>query len=65
MRISVITVAYNAAETIAATLDSVAAQTYPDIEHIIVDGASTDGTLEAISRHGRRAGRVISEPVMS
>lgn len=62
MRISIITVAYNAARTIADTLESVAAQTHPEIEHIVVDGASTDGTLEIIERHGKHVARFISEP---
>lgn len=62
MKISIITVAFNAAPTIADTLESVAAQTHPDIEHIVVDGASTDGTLGVLKRHGRRVARLISEP---
>jgi glycosyltransferase involved in cell wall biosynthesis len=62
MKISIITVAYNAAHTIANALESVAAQTHPDIEHIVVDGASTDGTLDIIARHGGHIARLISEP---
>jgi len=62
IRISVITVAFNAARTIGDTLASVAGQTFPDIEHIVVDGASTDGTLEIIERHGTPVARLISEP---
>ena len=62
MRISIITVAYNAARTIADTLESVAAQTHPEIEHIVVDGASTDGTLDVIERHHDKLTKVISEP---
>ena len=62
MKISIITVAFNAAPTIADTLESVAAQTHPEIEHIVVDGASTDGTLEIIERHGKHVARLISEP---
>jgi glycosyltransferase involved in cell wall biosynthesis len=54
-------VAYNAAHTIANALESVAAQTHPDIEHIVVDGASTDRTLEIIERHGQHVSRIISE----
>jgi glycosyltransferase involved in cell wall biosynthesis len=61
MKISIITVAYNAAHTIANALESVAAQTHPDIEHIVVDGASTDRTLEIIERHGQHVSRIISE----
>lgn len=62
MKISIITVAYNAARSIANTLESVAAQTHPETEHIVVDGASTDGTLEIIERHGKHIARLISEP---
>jgi glycosyltransferase involved in cell wall biosynthesis len=60
--ISVITVCFNSAATLADTLDSVAAQTHPEIEHIVVDGASTDGTLDIIERHGKHVARLISEP---
>lgn len=62
MRISIITVAFNAASTIVDSLESVASQTHPDIEHIVVDGASTDGTLDVIERHGQHVARLISEP---
>jgi len=62
MSISIITVAFNAARTIGETLVSVATQTYPNIEHIVVDGASTDGTLEVIRRQGDHVALVISEP---
>lgn len=48
MRVSIITVSLNAAKTISATLSSVASQTYPDIEHIVVDGGSTDGTQDVV-----------------
>lgn len=48
MKVSIITVSLNAAKTISATLSSVASQTYPDIEHIVVDGGSTDGTQDVV-----------------
>ena len=51
MRVSIITACYNRAATIGEALQSVAAQTHDDIEHIAVDGGSTDGTLEVIERH--------------
>ena len=60
--ISVITVSFNSRETIADTIESVAAQTYPRIEHIVVDGASTDGTLEVLQRYRNRLSKVVSEP---
>lgn len=61
MKISVITVCFNAVNTIADTLESVATQTQPDIEHIVVDGASTDGTLEVVKRY-KHVFKMISEP---
>jgi len=60
--ISVITVSYNSRETIADTIESVAAQTYPRVEHIVVDGASTDGTLEVLQRYRDTLSKVVSEP---
>ena len=60
--ISVITVSYNSRETIADTIESVATQTYPFIEHIVVDGASTDGTLEVLERFRDKLSKIVSEP---
>ncbi len=48
INISIITVCYNSAATIEDTLESVAAQSYKNVEHIIIDGGSTDGTVELI-----------------
>lgn len=62
MKISIITVVFNAAGTIADTLESVAGQTHAEVEHIVVDGASTDGTLEMIQRHGKHIAQLVSEP---
>jgi len=62
MKISVITVAKNSASTIADTLVSVARQTYQPVEHIVIDGASSDETLSIIEREGRHVARVHSEP---
>jgi glycosyltransferase involved in cell wall biosynthesis len=62
VKISIITVVYNSAATIEDTIMSVAAQTYQDVEHIVVDGASTDGTLSVIHRHMNKIQRFISEP---
>lgn len=62
MKISIITVAFNAASTIADALVSVAAQTHPEIEHIVVDGASRDGTQGVVARHGSRVTTFVSEP---
>lgn len=49
MTITYVTVTYNAADVLQRTLDSVLAQDYPDIVHIIIDGASTDGTQEMVN----------------
>lgn len=62
MKISVVTVSYNAATTIAATIASVRAQTHPDVEHIIIDGASKDGTQAIIERMANNSTRFVSEP---
>ena len=62
MKISVITVAYNAEETIMDTIKSVATQSYSSIEHIIVDGASTDKTVDIIREYEGLVHAWISEP---
>ena len=51
MRISIVTVCRNAAATIEGTIHSVSSQTHCDVEHIIVDGASTDGTQDIVREH--------------
>ena len=51
IKLSIITINYNNAEGLRKTLASVAAQTYPNIEHIIVDGGSTDGSVEIIREY--------------
>lgn len=60
MKVSIITATYNSAATIRDTLESVASQTYVDIEHIIIDGASKDDTLEIVKQFPHVA-KVISE----
>jgi len=51
MKITIITVCYNAAKTIEETIKSVISQDYQDLEYIIIDGASTDGTKEIIEKY--------------
>jgi len=60
--ISIITVSFNSEKTIERTLKSVAGQTYQNIEHIVIDGASTDGTVALISRHLGAIAYFRSEP---
>ena len=62
MKISVITVCLNNESTIVDTLESVNSQTSDDIEHIVIDGASRDGTVELVRKHGKRVVRLLSEP---
>jgi glycosyltransferase involved in cell wall biosynthesis len=62
MKVSIVTVARNAGATIGDTLRSVAAQTGADIEHIIIDGASTDDTREIVMRHAAPSSIFVSEP---
>lgn len=51
MKISIVTINYNNAEGLRKTLASVAAQTYRDIEHIVIDGGSTDGSVDIIKEY--------------
>lgn len=60
--LSVVTVCRNAADTIAATIRSVASQTHANHEHVIVDGQSTDGTVAIIKKTAGRNVTLISEP---
>lgn len=62
MKISVVTVCYNAADTLEKTMLSVFNQTYHDIEYIIIDGGSTDGTVDIIHRYADRIAYWVSEP---
>lgn len=61
MKVSIITAVRNAAASIGATLDSVNSQDYPDVEHVIVDGASTDDTMRVVTERSRRLGLTVSE----
>ena len=62
MKISIITVSFNAASSIGHTLQSVAAQDYGNVEHIVVDGGSMDGTLDIIKQNEANLACVVSEP---
>jgi glycosyltransferase involved in cell wall biosynthesis len=60
--ISIITACFRSEATVRDTLESVNAQTYPAIDHIIIDGASKDRTIELVREHGKRVVHVTSEP---
>ena len=70
MTITYVTVTYNAAAVLQRTLDSILSQDYPFITHLIIDGASTDGTLQMVDDYIRRSNeagnghriQVMSEP---
>ena len=64
MKISIITITYNSARTLQRALESVQSQTYKDIEHVIVDGASKDGTREIVEAYAKQHTNVrwVSEP---
>lgn len=62
MKVSIITTCYNRAGTIRGAIESVLAQDYPDIEYIVVDGASEDGSLDVIKEYEGRIAKVVSEP---
>ena len=62
MKVSIITTCYNRCATIRGAMESVLAQDYPDIEYIVVDGASTDGSLDIIDTYKGRLSMILSEP---
>lgn len=61
-KISVVTVVYNAVSIIEETIKSVLAQTYNNLEYIVIDGGSTDGTVDVIRKYGDKISLIISEP---
>ena len=60
MKFSIITACLNRREFIGAAIESVLAQNYPEFEHWIIDGGSSDGTLEVLNRYPHL--KVLSEP---
>jgi len=62
MELSIITVTYNSASVISDCLSSVASQSFKNVKHIVIDGASTDGTVEILQAHRGQLDALISEP---
>lgn len=61
VKVSIVTVVYNASSTICTAIDSIRNQSYPNIEIVVVDGNSTDGTLEKLQSYGNEIDTLISE----
>ena len=62
MKVSIITVCYNSVNTLERTLKSVAEQDWPNIEHIVIDGMSSDGTTKILDAYKQQLAYVVSEP---
>lgn len=62
MKVSIITVTFNSSATVEDTIKSVAGQDYPDIEYLLIDGRSTDKTLDIANRYSSCISKIISEP---
>ena len=62
VRISVVTAVFNARETVANALDSALAQAGVDLDLVVIDGGSTDGTLDVLDGYTGRIGKLVSEP---
>lgn len=62
LKISIITVCFNSDTTIRDTIESVLSQDYPNIEYVVVDGQSTDSTIDIVNEYKGEISKVISEP---
>ncbi len=62
MKVSIITIAYNSAETIEDTIKSIVTQNYSNLEYIIIDGGSTDKTLSIVDKFKDSITTIVSEP---
>ncbi|UGA57350.1 glycosyltransferase family 2 protein [Vibrio sp. VB16] len=61
MKVTIITATYNSSKTVLDTIQSLNQQTYSDIEHIIIDGGSSDNTISVVKENCHRVSRIISE----
>jgi len=61
LKVSIITVSFNSVKTIECTINSVLSQDFPEIEYIVVDGGSSDGTVNIIQKYQNRIGKWVSE----
>lgn len=61
-KVSVVTVTYNCVDLVESTLRNVLKQTYPNLEYIVIDGNSTDGTRQVVERYADRLAYCVSEP---
>ncbi len=62
MKVSIVTISFNQAEFVERAIQSVLAQDYPDIEYIVVDPGSTDGSREIIERYRSQISKIILRP---
>ena len=62
LKISVVTAVYNSHRTVGQAIESVLSQSYPQVESVVIDGASTDGTLAVLESYRTRLGVFVSEP---
>lgn len=62
MKISIITITYNSENTLERAIESIVSQDYSNLEYIIVDGGSTDKTLDIIKKYGEKITKWVSEP---
>ena len=61
-KISIITVAFNSSKTIKGTIESIISQDYNNIEYLIIDGGSKDGTMEIVKSYSEHVKYYVSEP---